>query len=120
MPMIQQNTDSIIEENEPINSVSVQKGLNSFNFKVRKIQCDLNLLVTSVNGKPINNALISFDSAGLTAVSDEHGRVTMKALPAGRFALDVISCGFIAKTMLVSIDRSGSQELCVLLTSNIG
>jgi hypothetical protein len=39
--MIQQNTDSIIEENEPINSVSVQKGLNSFNFKVRKIQCDL-------------------------------------------------------------------------------
>jgi hypothetical protein len=64
--MIQQNTDSIIEENEPINSVSVQKGLNSFNFKVRKIQCDLNLLVTSVNGKPINNALISLDSAGLT------------------------------------------------------
>jgi len=120
MPMIQQNTDSIIEENEPINSVSVQKGLNSFNFKVRKIQCDLNLLVTSVNGKPINNALISLDSAGLTAVSDEHGRVTMKALPVGRFALDVISCGYIAKTMVVSIDRSGSQELCILLTSNIG
>lgn len=120
MQEIQQSADTLAEEKRPINTGSTQKRHNSFNVKAKKIQSDLNLLVTSDTGKPINKALISIDTAGITAVSDQCGRVCIKALPSGRFSLDVISCGFIAKTMLFSIDRSGSQELCVSLTSNIG
>jgi hypothetical protein len=120
MQEIQQSADTLIEEKRPINSGSAQVRLNSFNVEAKKIQFDLNLLVTSDTGKPINKALISIDSAGITAVSDQSGKVCIKALPAGRFSLDIISCGFIAKSILVSIERSGSQELCVLLTSNIG
>jgi len=120
MQDIQQSNETLIEEKRPINFGSAQVSLNNFSVASKKIQSDLNLFVTSDNGKPINKALISIDSAGITAVSDQYGRVCIKALPAGRFSLDIISCGFIAKTILVSIDRSGSQEMCVLLTSNIG
>jgi len=120
MQEIQQSADTLVEQKRPINSGSAQVRPNSFNVEAKKIQFDLNLFVTSDNGKPINKALISIDSAGITAVSDQYGRVCIKALPLGRFSLDIISCGFIAKNILVSIDRSGSQEMCVLLTSNIG
>ena len=120
MQEIQQSADILIEEKKPINSGSAQLGLNSFNIESKTIQSDLNLLITSDTGKPINKALISIDSAGMTAVSDQYGRVCIKEFPLGRFSLDVISCGFIAKTMLVSTNRFDSQGIWVSLTSNIG
>ena len=120
MQEIQQSADTLVEEKRPINTGSTQKRHNSFNVKAKKIQSDLNLLVTSDTGKPINKALISIDTAGITAVSDQYGRVCIKALPEGRYSMDIISCGFIAKSLLITVDESGSQEICVLLSSNIG
>jgi hypothetical protein len=120
MQKIQQSTDTLIEEKTPNYSGSVQARFNRPDLAAKKIKSDLNLLITSDIGRPINKALISIDSASITTVSDQFGRVCIKALPAGRYSVDVISCGFIAKSMLVSVDKSGAQEICVLLTSNIG
>lgn len=121
MQKIQQSTDTLIEQEMPIYTDSVavrfKKGLGVVK---KKVQSDLNLFITSDNGKPVNKALISIDSVNITAVSGQAGKVCIKALPEGRYSMDIISCGFIAKSLLISVEESGSQEICVLLSSNIG
>jgi hypothetical protein len=120
MQKIQQSTDILIEQKRPVYSGSVQARFNRSDLAAKKIKSDLNLFITSELGRPINKALISIDSVNITAVSDQAGRVCIKALPEGRYSMDIISCGFIAKSLLITVDESGSQEICVLLSSNIG
>ncbi len=101
-------------------SDSVKVLFTKLNRQEKRFQSDINLSVTSDCGKPLSKALISIDIVGITAVSDQSGRVCIKALQAGRYYLDIISPGFIAQRILVSVAESGSQEICAKLTSNIG
>ena len=120
MQKIHHDSDTLTEQENPKRSSSVQGSFNGLNVAAKRVQSDLNLFVTSDSGKPINKVFISIDLASITAVSDQSGRVFVKALPAGRYYLDIISPGFIAKRILVSIVEPGLQEICTQLTSNIG
>jgi hypothetical protein len=120
MQKIHHDSDTLTEQERPSHFGSVQCSLNDLNVAAKRIHSDLNLFVTSDMGKPLSKALISIDSASITAVSDQAGKVCIKALPEGRYSMDIISCGFIAKSLLISVEESGSQEICVLLSSNIG
>lgn len=120
MQKIHQDSDTLIEQELTNYSDSVQVSFNRLNVAAKRFQSDLNLHVTSENGKPLIKAFVSIDLASITAVSDQFGRVFIKALPAGKYHLDIISPGYIAKRILVSIDKTGLQEICTQLTSNIG
>ncbi|MDP3467108.1 MAG: carboxypeptidase-like regulatory domain-containing protein [Daejeonella sp.] len=120
MQKIHHDSDILIEQELPTPSNSVLVSFKNLNVAANRFQSDLNLYVTSDSGKPLNKALISIDSASLTAVSDQSGKVCIKSLPAGRYHLDIICPGFIAKSILIYIDESGSQEIFAQLTSNIG
>ena len=120
MQKIHHDSDTLTEEKLPKFKDSVQVSFKNFNVAAKSFQSDLNLYVTSDSGKPLNKALISIDLAGITAVSDQSGRVCIKALQAGKYHLDIISPGFIAKRILVSVAESGSLEICAQLMSNIG
>lgn len=120
MQKIHRDSDTLIEQELPKYSDSVQVSFNNLNVAARWFQSDLNLYVTSDSGKPLNKVFISIDLASITAVSDQSGRVCIKALQAGRYYLDIISPGYIAKRILVAVVESGSQEICAQLTSNIG
>lgn len=120
MQKIHHDSDTLTEQERPSHFGSVQCSLNDLNVAAKRIHSDLNLFVTSDMGKPLSKALISIDLVSITAVSDQSGRVCIKALQAGKYHLDIISPGFIAKSILVSIVEPGSQEICVQLTSNIG
>ena len=120
MQKIHHDSDTLIEQEPPKYSDSVQVSFNNLDVAAKRVQSDLNLYVTSDSGKPLNKVFISIDKASITAVSDQSGRVCIKALQAGKYYLDIISPGFIAKRILVSIVEAGSQEICAQLTSNIG
>lgn len=120
MQNIHQDSGTLIEEELPKIHDSVQVSFKNFNVAAKRFQFDLNLYVTSDKGKPLNNAFISIDLLSITAVSDQSGRVCIKALQAGTYNLDIISPGFIAKRILVSVAESGSLEICAQLMSNIG
>jgi hypothetical protein len=120
MQKIHHDSDTLIEQEPPKYSDSVQVSFNNLNVAAKRFQSDLNLYVTSDSGKPLNKAFISIDLASITAVSDQSGRVCIKALQAGKYYLDIISPGFIAKRILISIVEPGSQEIYAKLTSNIG
>ena len=120
MQKIHHDSGTLIERELPKYSNSVQVSFNNLNVAAKGFQSDLNLYVTSDSGKPLSKAFISIDLVSITAVADQSGRVCIKALQAGRYYLDIISPGFIAKRILVSVAESGSQEICAQLTSNIG
>ena len=80
----------------------------------------LNLsVVDSSTGRPVSHALISMDSIGKTAVCGPCGKVTLNDLNSGIYLLDIISPGFIAQTISLSIHDTGSHELEVKMISNI-
>lgn len=120
MQKIHHDSDTLIEQERPSFTDSVQVSFNNLNVAAKGFQSDLNLYVTSDNGKPLNRAFISIDSVSITAVSDKSGKVCIQALPSGNYHLDIISPGFIAKSIIVYIDESGSKEICAQLTSNVG
>lgn len=120
MQKIHRDSDTLIVAELPEYSNSVQVSFNNLNVAAERFQSDLNLYVTSDNGKPLNRAFISIDSVNITAVSDQSGKVYIKALQAGRYYLDIIFPGFISKRILVAIIEPGSQEIHAQLTSNIG
>lgn len=120
MQKIHHAYDTLTEQELPKFTDSVQVPFNNLNVPAKRFQVDLNLYVTSDSGKPLNRVYISIDLVGITAISDQSGRVCIKAIQAGRYYLDIISPGFIAKRILVSIVEPGSQEICAQLTSNIG
>ncbi|MFA6945321.1 MAG: carboxypeptidase-like regulatory domain-containing protein [Pedobacter sp.] len=120
MQKIHLDSDTLIEQELPTYSDPVQVSVKNLSIAAQRFQFDLNLYVTSDSGKPVSKALISIDSISRTAVCDHSGRVCIKALPAGRYHLDIISLGFIAKSILVCLDEPGSHEICAQLTSNIG
>lgn len=120
MQKIHHDSDTLIKQEQPKYSDSVQVSFNNLNVAAKRFQSDLNLYVSSDSGKPLNKAFISIDSVSKTAVSDQSGRVCIKALQAGTYYLDIICPGFIAKRIQVSIIEAGSQEICTQLTSNTG
>ncbi len=120
MQKVHHDPDILVEEDLPNYSDSVKVSSTKLSTAPKRVQYDINLYVTSDSGKPLSKALISIDSAGITAVCDQSGRVCIKALPVGRYFLDIISPGFIAKSILISNFESRSREICVQLSSNIG
>jgi len=120
MQNIHHDSDTLTEQGQTKYSDSLQASFNNLNVAAKRVQSDLNLYVSSDNGKPLNKVFISIDLANITAVSDQSGKVCIKSLPAGRYHLDIICPGFIAKSILIYIDESGSQEIFAQLTSNIG
>jgi len=120
MQNIHHDFDTLVEQELPQYSDSVQVTFTKLNVATKCFQSDLNLYITSECGKPLSKALISIDLAGITAVSDQLGRVCIKALSGGKHHVDIISPGFIAKSILISIVEPGSQEISAQLISNIG
>ena len=120
MQKIHQDDSDMLIEQEPTISNSVPVSFTNLNVAAKRVQSDIILYVTSNSGKPLSKALISIDLAGRTAVCDQSGRVCINSLPEGRYLLDIISPGFIAKSILVSVFESGSQKICAQMTSNIG
>ncbi len=120
MHNIHHDSDTMIEQELPKHSDSIQLSFTKLKVAAKGFQSDLNLYVTSDSGKPLSRALISIDLVGITAICDQSGKVCIKALPAGRYHLDIISQGFIAKRILVSIVEPGLQEISAQMISNIG
>lgn len=85
-----------------------------------------NQLIKSVNlavihketKKPISNALISIESLGKTAVCNSEGEVCLTDLKPGEYSVDVISPGFVAQTVLISVSHNDSVEYKVKMESN--
>lgn len=120
MHNIHHDSDTLIEQELSQYSDSVQVSFTKFHVAANGLQSDLNLYVTAECGKPLSKALISIDSVGITAISDLLGKVYIKDLPGGRFHLDIISPGYIAKSILISIVETGLHEINAQLISNIG
>lgn len=68
---------------------------------------------------PVSNAMISIDSIGLTAVCDQDGKVFISNLLPGRYSVDVICAGYVARSVLINIEESALSKLQVKMTSNI-
>lgn len=115
------DSDKVIEYESAHFSDSIQGSSEINNSDIKGIiQSDLNLFLESDFGKPINRAFISMDLASITAVCDQFGKVSIKAIPVGTYQLDIISPGYIAKAIFISIFDSKTQEIRIQLSSNIG
>jgi len=68
---------------------------------------------------PVRNALISIDNIGITAVCDQDGKVFINNLLPGRYSVDVICAGYVARSVWVNIEESALSKLQIKMTSNI-
>lgn len=117
MQDINSHSETFEHKDAPFDSGSVIERIRTVADSL-KGELDLQV-VCSERGYPVSNAMISIDSIGMTAVCDQLGRVCLNALPPGRYYIDVISAGYIAQSVLVSIQAAGAQKLLVKMISNI-
>ncbi|MBM3401456.1 MAG: hypothetical protein FJY21_03935 [Bacteroidetes bacterium] len=121
MQKLDLDSDKVIEHGSAQFSDSIHGSFAINNSDTKGIiQSDLNLFIMSDSGKPINRAFISIDLAGITVVCDKFGKVSIRAIQVGTYQLDIISPGYIAKAIFISIFDSKTQEMRVQLSSNIG
>jgi hypothetical protein len=112
---------NLILESEPLVVFSPDVDFNQA-YAELEIQLigNLNLsVIDSASGRPVSHALISIDSIGKTAVCGACGKVSLHDLNSGKYLLDIISPGFIAQTISLSIHTTGTYELEVKMISNI-
>jgi hypothetical protein len=101
------NSGTIIEKNHSLNGQENQL-MKSLNLSV----------IHSENDRPVSNALISIESLGKTAVCNSDGEVCLTKLKPGKYHIDVISPGFIAKRISILIPVGDSAQLRVKMISN--
>lgn len=101
------NSGTIIENGNFLESPKNQL-LKSLNLSV----------VHKETKKPISNALISIESLGKTAVCNSKGEVCLTDLKPGEYSVDVISPGFVAQTVMVSVSSDEPVEFKVKMESN--
>jgi len=114
------DSDTLVLQEELVFSSPIVDNVSAFSGSNNQIIGNLNLsVVHSESGHPVSNALISIDSVGKTAVCGPCGKVSLNGLPPGKFLLDIISPGFIAQSISISIHVNGSYDLEVKMISNI-
>lgn len=120
MKDLNRDSDTLVLQEELVYSRTIVDNVQSFAGSEKQIIGNLNLsVVHSESGRPVSNALISIDSVGKTAVCGPCGKVSLNGLPPGKFLLDIISPGFIAQSISISIHVNGSYDLEVKMISNI-
>lgn len=101
------------------NSGTIIENGNSLESPKNQIMKSLNLsVVHKETQKPVSNALISIESIGKTAVCNSRGEVCLTDLMPGEYLVDVISPGFVAQTVVVSVSIDEPVELKVKMESN--
>jgi hypothetical protein len=114
------DSDTLVLQEELVFSSPIADNVRAFSGTDNQIIGNLNLsVVHSESGLPVRNALISIDSIGKTAVCEPCGKVSIRDLGPGKYLLDVISPGFIAQTISITIHVNGSYDLEVKMISNI-
>jgi len=114
------DTDTLVLQEELVISSPIIDNIQAFAGSENQIIGNLNLsVVHSESGRPVGNALISIDSIGKTAICGPCGKVRINDLKPGKYFMDIISPGFIAQTISISIHVNGSYELLVKMISNI-
>lgn len=84
------------------------------------VKADVNLqIISAENSCPVSCAMVSIDSIGMTTVCNHLGKTCLKALPSGTYSIDIISVGYIAQTLAVTISDSADLNLKVVMISNI-
>lgn len=108
----------ILEEDLGNSGIIIEKS-HSLNAQENQLMKSLNLsVIHSENERPIGNALISIESIGKTAVCNSEGKVCLTKLEPGKYHIDVISPGFIAKRISILIPVGDSAQLRVKMISN--
>lgn len=114
------NSDTLVLEEDLVFSGFNIENIESFSVSKQQITGNLNLSVIDFeSGRPVSNALISIDSIGKTAVCGSCGKVCLYNLVSGKHDVDIISHGFIAQSLSITIHDSGSYYLEVKMISNI-
>lgn len=109
----------IILEEDLENSGTIIEKYHSLGGQQNQLMNRLNLsVIHSENERPVGNALISIESIGKTAVCNRDGEVCLTELKAGKYHIDVISPGFIAKRISILIPAGDSAQIRVKMTSN--
>ena len=120
MKDLNRDSGTLVLQEELIFPRTIVDNFQSFAGSEKQIIGNLNLsVVHSESGRPVSNALISIDSIGKTAVCDPCGKVCLNGLSIGKYLLDIISPGFIAQSISMSIHVNGSYDLEVKMISNI-
>lgn len=92
---------------------------NSLESPENQLSNSLNLSVFhKETKKPVSNALISIESIGKTAVCNSKGEICLTDLKPGEYYVDVISPGFVAQTVLISVSHKDCIEYKVKMESN--
>jgi len=114
------DSDTLVLQEELVISSPIIENVHAFAGSENQIIGNLNLsVVHSESGRPVSNALISIDSIAKTAMCGPCGKVSINDLKPGKYLLDIISAGFIAQTISLSIHVNGSFDLQVKMISNI-
>lgn len=114
------DSDTLVLLEDLVLSSPIVDNVRAFSGSENQIIGNLNLYVVhSESGHPVSNALISIDSIGKTAVCGPCGKVCISDLGPGKYLLDVISPGFIAQAISITIHVNGSYDLEVKMISNI-
>lgn len=114
------DSDTVVLQEELVFSNPIIDNVGAFSGSENHIIGKLNLSVVHFeSGRPVSNALISIDSIGKTAVCGPSGKVCLNQLNPGKYLMDIISPGFIAQTISISIHVNGSYDLEVKMISNI-
>jgi hypothetical protein len=114
------DSDTLVHQEDLVVSSSIVDTIPALTGSKNQIIGNLNLtVVDSVSGRPVSHALISIDNIGKTAVCGPSGKVSLNNLKPAKYLLDIISPGFIAQTISLSIHVNGSYELVVKMISNI-
>lgn len=109
----------VLQEELVVSSASVDTN-QAFAYLESQIIGNLNLsVVNSASGRPVSHTLISIDDIGKTAICGPCGKVSLNDLNSGKYLLDIISPGFIAQAISLSIHATGFYELEVKMISNI-
>jgi len=120
MKDLNRDSDTLVLQEELVISSAIIDSIQAFAGSENKIIGNLNIsVVNSESQRPVSNALISIDSIGKTAVCGPCGKVSISDLNPGKYLLDIISPGFIAQTISLSIHVNGSYDLVVKMISNI-
>lgn len=112
------DSDTLVLQEELVISSPIIDNIQTFAGSENQIIINLSV-VHSENGRPVSNALISIDSIGKTAICGPCGKVSINDLNPGKYLMDIISPGFIAQTISLSIHVNGSYDLVVKMISNI-
>lgn len=98
---------TIVENGQLLDS-SQNQGMKTLNISV----------IHKDTQRPVSNALISIESIGKTAICNSEGQICLSDLKPGEYLVDIISPGYVAKTVTVSVSIEKSAEYKVKMESN--